>query len=69
MVKGTCGNEYFNVKTGAVVKPIFDYDELGVDYLHRVDACYPVYNMRHHYVGYIQNNVFIVPWENQESHD
>lgn len=62
MAKGTIGNKYFNIETGAVIKPVFDYDELGGDYELISDKCYPVYDMRHGYVGYIQENVFNVAY-------
>lgn len=65
MAKGKIGERYFNVITGAVVKPVYDYDELGDDYNPVTDKLYPVFDMRRHYVGYINNNKFIVPWSNE----
>ena len=64
MAKGEIGEKYFSIETGAVVKPVYDHDELGDIYTQVTKDCYPVYDMRHHYVGYVKDNVFIVPWSN-----
>ena len=67
MAKGKIGEKYFNIGTGAVVKPVYDHDELGGTYVQITENCYPVFDMHHRYVGYLKDNVFIVSWSDDGS--